>query len=280
MLCGSVAFALMGSLAHGLGNRCDWQVIALTRSFLALVFAAALARAAGARLLLWRPSTLWVRSLAGSLSLACTFYALTRMPQSDVLTITSIFPVWVALLSWPLYGEAPSRPLWLSLACGLAGVALIQQPHLAEGNFGAATALAASLFTAVSMLGLHRLRGVDARAVVVHFSGVSALFCVAALFLFDGRPGGPALPDGTALLMLLGVGASATAGQLCLTWAFASGPPAKVSLVSLSQIPLALVLDVAFWGHTFGPLSLAGIALVLGPTAWVMAGRADVRAPD
>jgi drug/metabolite transporter (DMT)-like permease len=280
MLCGSVAFALMGTLAHGLGERCDWQLIAFTRSFLAFVFAAALARAAGVRLVLWKPGTLWIRSLAGSLSLVCTFYALTRMPQSDVLTLTSVFPVWVALLSWPLYGEPPSRQLWLALACGLAGVVLVQQPHLARGNLGAVTALAASLFTAVSMLGLHRLRGVDARAVVVHFSGVSALYCAAAFFLFARREGGPAVPDGTALLMLLGVGVAATVGQLFLTRAFAAGPPARVSLVGLTQIPFAMLLDVAFWGHTFGPLSLAGIALVLGPTAWVMAGRGDVRAPD
>src|SRR4051812_31657925 len=124
MLCGSVAFACMGSLAHGLGSRCDWQLIAFARSSLALVFAAGLARAAGVRLVFRRPGTLWVRSLAGSLSLVCTFYALTRMPQSDVLTITNVFPVWVALLSWPLYGERPAGPLWLSLTCGLAGVAL------------------------------------------------------------------------------------------------------------------------------------------------------------
>jgi hypothetical protein len=29
MLCGSFAFALMGTLAHALGRHCDWQVIAL-----------------------------------------------------------------------------------------------------------------------------------------------------------------------------------------------------------------------------------------------------------
>src|SRR5437588_10248172 len=77
MLCGSVAFAVMGTLAHGLGERCDWQLIAFTRSFLAFVFAALLARAAGVRLVLWRPGTLWIRSLAGRFSLVCTFYALT-----------------------------------------------------------------------------------------------------------------------------------------------------------------------------------------------------------
>ena len=52
MLSGSLAFAVMATLAHALGvhYHCDWQVIAIARTGLALVLAAGLARAAGARL--------------------------------------------------------------------------------------------------------------------------------------------------------------------------------------------------------------------------------------
>ena len=84
MLLGSLAFALMSTLAHALADSCDWQVIALTRAGLAFGFAALLALAAGVRVFVWRPRTLWMRSLAGSVSLVCTFYALTRLPVSDV----------------------------------------------------------------------------------------------------------------------------------------------------------------------------------------------------
>ncbi len=278
MLTGSVAFAVMGSLAHGLGREnCDWRVIALVRSFLAFVFAAALTRAAGARFVFRSPAALWVRSLAGSLSLVCTFYALSRLPQSEVLTLTNVFPLWIALLCWPLYGRRPTAPLLLALACGLAGVALVQQPRFAEGNLGAATALVASMATACSMLGLNRLTALDPRAIVVHFSGVSCLACIACMFLFDSRAG-LALPGGRGLFMLLGVGLCATSGQLCLTKAFASGPPTRVALVGLTQIPLAMLFDVVVWGHGFGVATLLGTALVLGPTAWVMAGREEAAA--
>jgi drug/metabolite transporter (DMT)-like permease len=274
MLCGSLSFAIMGCLAHGLATKCDWQIIAFVRSSLAFVFAAALTRAAGARFVFLTPPLLWLRSFAGSISLVCTFYAFSRMPQSEVLTITNIFPLWVALLCWPLYGNRPTGGLLLALACGLAGVALIQQPRFAEGNLGAVTALAASLSTAVAMIGLNRLRGIDPRAIVVHFSGVSALACVACFFVFDNRFG-LALPGGRGLLMLLGVGVSATVGQLCLTNAFAAGPPTRVALVGLTQIPLAMLLDVAVWGHGFGVATLIGTVLVLWPTARVMASRQE-----
>jgi drug/metabolite transporter (DMT)-like permease len=272
MLCGSVAFAVMSSLTHGLSTECDWQIVALTRSCLAFLFAATLTYAAGARFVVFSPPILWLRSIAGSVSLVCTFYALSRLPPSEVLTLTNVFPLWVALLCWPLYGRRPTVELIVALACGLVGIVLIQRPHFVSGNFGAVTALLASMATAVAMLGLNRLNNLDSRAIVTHFSAVSALACIACFFVFETHSG-LHIPSGRALVMLLGVGVSATTGQICLTKAFGSGPPTRVALVGLTQIPLAMLLDVVVWGHEFDGITLLGTALVLGPTARVMANR-------
>jgi len=47
-----------GALTHALGPRCDWLTIALVRAVFMFVASATLARAAGARLVVWRPRTL------------------------------------------------------------------------------------------------------------------------------------------------------------------------------------------------------------------------------
>jgi drug/metabolite transporter (DMT)-like permease len=270
MLCGSLAFACMGTLAHVLGDTCDWQVIAIARSCLPLVFAAGLAVSAGARLVLWRPPTLWVRSIAGSVSMICTFFALTRLPLSDVFTLTNMFPIWVALLSWPLLNERPSPPVWLSVVVGVAGVILIQHPHFAEGNLACWVALASSVSTAVAMIGLHRLNGIDVRAIVAHFSGVALCFCLGAFFLFEKRM--PPLQNLTAwnALLVLGVGVAATVGQLFLTKAFSSGPPARVAVVGLTQIVFAMLFDMLLFERHFSRTTLLGMALVVAPTGWLM----------
>jgi drug/metabolite transporter (DMT)-like permease len=270
MLLGSLAFALMGTLAHALGSVCDWQVIALARTFLALLFAMILALFAGVRLVLWKPRTLWLRSIAGSISLVCTFFALTRLPVWEVLTLTNMFPIWVALLSWPMLGEAPSGRVWLAVISGVVGVVLIQQPHFTEGNFASLLALASSFSTAVAMLGLHRLQRIDIRAIVVHFSLVSLLFCIASFFLFEQTAEPETALDGSTLLMLLAVGMTATIGQLFLTRAFASGAPAKVSVVGLTQIVFAMGLEVVLWNKSFNTATLIGALLVVAPTAWMM----------
>jgi drug/metabolite transporter (DMT)-like permease len=270
MLSGSLSFSLMAALAHALGEWCDWQVIALARTLLAMLFGALLARVANVPLVFWGPRILWVRSIAGSISLVGTFYAFTRLPISDVLTLTNLFPVWVAILSWPLLKEPPTGQVWLSVASGVTGVALIQQPHFAEGNFASLVAVASSFSTAVAMLGLHRIQGIDARAIVVHFSAVSVLFCLTSIFLFDRTSTAAVSIELRLVLMLLGVGVTATIGQLFLTKAFAAGPPAKVAVVGLTQIVFAMIYDSVLWGRTFSVATLAGIALVVAPSAWLI----------
>jgi drug/metabolite transporter (DMT)-like permease len=280
MLFSAVAFSVMAALAHALGESLPWQIIAASRTALAFVFASLLTLQSGGRLVLWRPRTLWVRSLAGSVSLVCTFYALTRLPVADVLTLTNVFPVWVALLSWPILGERPSREAWIAIAIALAGVGLVQQPHFNGEKWPVMVALLSSFSTAISMLGLHRLQGVDPRAVVAHFSGVALVVCLCSIGL---------MPPGTlqslqvrspTVAMLLCVGVSATVGQLLLTKAFAAGPPAKVSVVALSQVVFGLMFDVLVWNHSFGWTALLGMLLVMAPTAWMLVSQGRLQTDD
>jgi drug/metabolite transporter (DMT)-like permease len=273
MLLGAFSFAVMSALASKLGETCDWQLVALARSLLALAFASTLVVATGARFSIFRPKTLWMRSIAGSLSLLAGFYALTRLPISDVLTLTNMFPIWVAVLAWPVLRCAPSPGVWVAVAAGIAGVVLIQRPHIAEGNFASLVALFASFTSALAMIGLHRLHGLDSRVIVAHFSGVSAMFCVVAWFVFPHAAGKSNEVHWHTGVMLVGMGATATLGQIMLTKAFASGPPDKVSVVGLSQVAFGMLLDVVIWQRTFTLLTLAGIALVMAPTAWLLLGK-------
>jgi drug/metabolite transporter (DMT)-like permease len=270
MLCGSFAFALMGIQARAANDfGCEWPVVALARALLPLLFGMAVARAAGARLVLWRPRVLWIRSIAGSISLVCTFYALTHLNVADVFTVTNMFPIWVAVLSWPLLGESPPRSVWLSVACGVAGVWLIHEPSLAGADWIILIAVAASFSTAVAMLGLHRLQELDTWAIVVHFSAVALCFCLGVI-LIRGVDTRISALDARIWWLLLGIGATATVGQLCLTKAFVAGAPGKVSVVALAQVPFALALEWTIWQRSIDAVTVLGILLVLAPTAWVM----------
>jgi drug/metabolite transporter (DMT)-like permease len=246
----------------------------------------AVARVARVKLVVWRPPVLWVRSLAGTTSLFCSFYAMTRLPVAEVLTLTNTYPIWIILLSWWALGQRPAARDLAAVACGTLGVALIERPQVGHDHLAALVALLSAFCAAIALLGLHRLKDVDPRAVVAHFAAVASLVAglvlagrsatLAGTFASTASAGavvvGGASPAGHTLVTLLllgGVGLAGTVGQVFLTKAYAAGMPSEVSVISLSQVLFGLGFDVALWGRAMPPVALAGMVLILAPSAWI-----------
>ena len=305
MLLGTFAFAVMAVLINELKEEVPWQWIALARSSLAMVFGAGLVLAAGAKFVFLRPRTIWMRSLAGSISLLCGFYAMTHYDVSVVLTLTNMYPLWVAVLSWPLMGEAPSTDTWIAAVVGVLGVAVLSLGSPPPGSpvgisvsevagttsYSATIAILASivsaLMSAVALIGLHKLHAIDSRAVVTHFSFVSTMGCLGAIGVVAltqtnvASLGLPATATPATLLMLLCVGIAATTGQLFLTKAFTTGSPSRISVIGLAQTAFTMLFQVILHNQRFSATTLAGMALIVAPTAWVLLrGRAIADEPD
>ncbi len=271
MLCGCGWFACMGLLARSLAGQCDWQTIALFRAAVAVVLATLFAWWTGTPLVFLRPRMLWLRSFSGSISVMAGFLAYSRMDVSTVLTIINTFPIWVALLSWPVLGESPSRGVWIAVGVSVVGITIALRPQgIGFGWLPAGVALMASISTAIAMLGLNKLKGVKPIAVIVHFSIFSTVMAIACFYVFDST-GVPSMPLDSALLWkLLIIGSAGTIGQVFLTLAFARGTASKVSVVSLAQVIYVMSFEGIMGWKQFDVYNVLGTALVFGAVAWLM----------
>lgn len=270
MLGGALCFSAMGAFGKAAAMTCDWRVVAFARAAFMLVFAAALALFLKVPMSFWRPRALWVRSVFGTASLFTSFYALTHLPLADATTLIYMTSVWVTILSWPLLGERPPLRVWLAVAAALAGVFLIAQPHFEGERLAAILGAVSSLFTAIVMISLHRLGGVDPRTVVVHFAIVATAATALLFFLTPAAVESSTRLDPRTWLYLVGCGLVGTVGQFLMTRAFAAGNPPRVALVGLTQLVFAAVIDRLAWHRTWNALTLAGMALVAAPSAWLL----------
>jgi drug/metabolite transporter (DMT)-like permease len=283
MLWASVAFAIMAAGSHWAGERCDWQLVAVSRAAIAFFFSLVIATASGVKLIIRGPKTLWVRSLAGSTSMLCNFYALTHLPVSDTLTLMNTTPIWVTLLLWFVFKQRPATGVVIAVLTSVAGIALIQQPHFQSGKFACLMALCGAFFTSIAMLGLNRLRSIDPRAIVVHFSGVASLATGAFLALTnlaDRKDYSAQLNGRHVLIPLALVGIAGVAGQIGMTLAFAKGQASRVSVIALSQILFGLIFDAIFWSRSVNAISLLGMIFVIVPAAWLILGETPARSHD
>jgi drug/metabolite transporter (DMT)-like permease len=269
MILGAISFTFMAGMANALGSRCDWRLVAQSRTILSFLAALTLAKLGGATLVFARPRILWMRSFAGTFSLMTTFYALANLPIADVLTLTNTYPIWIVLIGFLVWGEVVEPSLLLAIFSAVLGVILIQQPHLDGNMLAIASALSAAVFTSVAMIGLNRLGSIDPRAVVTHFSGVAALIMIPVISF--GHPvDWSDLRDPITLALLAGVGITGTIGQILLTKAYAIGSAPRIAVIGMSQVAMGLVFDIAFRQQLPPTLSLIGMAFVVCPVLWII----------
>lgn len=280
MLWASLAFAIMAAASHRAGEYCDWQLVVVARASLAFLFAVIIAKLGGVKLVFRGPKTLWVRSLAGSTSMLCNFYALANLPVSDTLTLMNTSPIWVTLLLWLVFDQRPTAGIVGAVLTSVIGIALIQQPHFQSGKFACLMALCGAFFTAIAMLGLNRLQHVDPRAIVVHFCGVASLVTISFLLLTNRKDYSAQLSNVSAVSALLLVGVAGVAGQIGMTLAFAKGHASRIAVVALSQILFGVACDMLFWNRSVNLVSWLGMALVMGPTALLILSKPPQQSHD
>ncbi len=155
-----------------------------------------------------------------------------KLPTADVSPHSpNTFPIWVALLSWPLYGHLPGRNMLIAILDGIAGVALVEQPHLWNRAISVwCLPLAAAGLTAVAMprIALARRPGPSSNC-AAHFSSVATVFCLTAFVI---GPCDHPITKGSRgrayFLKLLAMGLTALIGQFVshsgfLGWSAAKG---------------------------------------------------------
>ena len=277
MLVGSIFFAIMALLAESLKEQFSYPCITMVRSGVATVLALTLAISAGAKLVFLKPVSLWVRSLSGWASMICGFYAITHYDVEIVLALTNMYPLWVAVLSWPLLGVLPSSKTWIALAISCIGMWMVYASSIvavaasssSDPKTAIPVAIMAGMLSGVALINLHRVKHIDTRAVVSHFSAV-ATACSLAVWLVIPVATPPLAIDSASIWRIIGTGVAATVGQLCLTKAFSTGSPARVSVVGLSQIVVAALVKWYLEQRVPTLGSIIGMLLVVTATIWVI----------
>lgn len=212
-----------------------------------------------------RASFVWLRSLAGSVSMLVFYWTLqhTTVGRSAALTYTA--PVFVIILSWRFFSETISLKEAGMVGLALSGVALLYGQGgggltitvALIGLFGAATA-------GVAYVSL-RQAAADLSVGLVVWAFSLVMFLIAVFV-----PGPEwSLPEGPALLAVLGVCISGALGQIFLTLSYVHLRAPIASALGLSSLVFGVLFESIFYWHlpSLGEtisysLILAGISLL------------------
>lgn len=267
-LCSAFAFATMTAVAYGLREWIAWPTVAFTRIGVTMLMAWGLLWITGTPILFRGTRFVWLRSIAGSFGILCTFYAVTHMPVTDAITIFAMNPIWVALLMRALFKQAPPPGIWMQIGLAILGVYIMKRPTFDAASFPLAIALLGSVIIAIAKVNLSQCGHLPSYAVVAHYAtcatlvtGLVSLFAVDAIVLVDDMN-----PWQWAWLFPMGL--AGTFGQVFMTRAYGRGNPTLVAVVGISQIGMAAIFDLVIFRQSFDTLKIAGIATIAAAIAW------------
>jgi drug/metabolite transporter (DMT)-like permease len=190
------------------------------------------------------------------------FYSMSVLPLAEVLTLSFLAPVFVALLGGLLLKEKLDSRILQALGFGVAGMLVMVWPRLQGHVTGAGLGVAAALFSAVAyafnLILLRRIALKEHPAIIVVFQN-----CGPALVL--AIPAALSFVPMTAkdLLVYLAAGALGVAGHLTLTSAFARAEASRLAPLEYTALIWASLLGYFVFGEVPLITTYAGAVLIV-----------------
>jgi len=231
------------------------------RSFIGLVIIYAIVRQRGGSLATrqW-PGHLW-RGLSGSIALLLFFYCITVLPLATAVTLNYTSPLFLSVLLMLVFKERFHAPLSIAIALGFVGMVLLLHPTLERNQIvPGLLGLISGFFAGIAMLNVRELGrlGEPEWRTVFYFSLIATLISAASMLFDTIHP-----VNFHSLLLLLGMGSSATLAQLALTRAYSTGKTLVASSLSYSAVVFATLFGILLWGEILSLSSWLGMALVI-----------------
>ena len=198
----------------------------------------------------------------------CFVAAIRVMPLADALAIVFVSPFIVLLVGKFYLGEVVGARRVGAAIVGFIGVLFVIQPSFeafgAVALFPFGTAVGFAFYMLVTR-GLSR----QVHPVTLQFyTGlIAGVLCLPVLMLAEGsgdRLLDPVWPSGIAWLWLLGVGFFATLSHMMMTYALSFAPSATLAPLQYLELPVAALLGYLVFQDFPNPLTLTGIAIIIG----------------
>jgi len=279
MVLAALSFAAMGVLVKASVESLPFLVAVFFRAFIGFVTLLAYFKVTGAPLAARQHGLLLLRSVFGFVALTMYFFALERLPLSNATVLNFSSPVFVVILSGFILHERHSPVILPLVLAAFCGAALLVTPDFMSVSYEAVLGLLSAVFAAMAYIAVRRLARTESSAtIVLYFSMYASVFALATLGVAIATGYGELGLDRIAsvisepkeLLLLLGVGLTATLGQICLTSAYARERASVVSGFSYITPLVSYVLGLALFDEVPTAASLAGGLIVIGASLGIL----------
>jgi len=222
-----------------------------------------------------RPLGHIARGVIGVCAMGMSFFALTRLPLPEAITLNYAQPLFVVVFSALFLGETVRIHRWTAVAVGLVGVLIVSWPKLSlltggttigSGELaGVIAALGAAAMAAVAMLQVRSLVRTESSAVIVIWFSLTASVVGLLTLPFGWQP-----IDAWQAGFLISAGICGGIAQIFMTEAYRHAEASTVAPFEYTSIILAIVVGYLAFGEEPTVYIIVGGAIVIGAGVFIV----------
>ena len=271
MLFASFMFSLMGVCVKLASDFYSTSEIVMYRGMIGMTMLGSFAYLNGGTLKTALPWHHAWRGLVGVIALWLWFRAISLISLPTAVTLNYMAPIWMAgilFVGGLLSGQRRFEwSLVIAILLSFAGVALLLRPSVQAGQgLGGLFGLMSGFLSALAYLQVRKLGhlGEPEFRVVFYFSLTGVLAGFFGSFL-ERAPDAPLFSPhtGYGVLLLIGIGITATIAQMAMTRAYRLGNVLLSANLQYTGIVFSSLWGILIWGDLLSWLGWLGIALIL-----------------
>ena len=212
------------------------------------------------------------RAFLHTFAVTLWFYAMARIPVSEVSAMGYLTPVFVTLGAVLIMGERLALRRGLAIIVAIIGVLVILRPGLREVSMGHLAMLGTTLCFGVSYLMAKRLTDLASADMVVALLSIGVTIGLIPLTI-------PVwiTPTSFEVSMLLAVAIFAVAGHYSMTFAFRSAPLTVTQPVGFLQLIWAVAVGYLLFGESIDAFVIVGGVTIIGAVLYITLREAKLK---
>lgn len=270
MVLAALLFALMSVMVKLLSHELPNAMVVFLRSSLSLLLFLPLLRQGTSQLRTLHLKEHIVRGAVGMGAMYCFFFAIAKLGLAEALLLNYSLPLFIPFVERAWLGEPTPKGIWKPIAIGMLGLVFILKPGLGLFRPAAFVGVGGAMLAATAQVGVRRLTRTESVVKIVFYFAICSTLIALGPALYVWKT-----PSVGALPVIVGLVATGTIAQLCMTRAYQLAPAAEVGPFIYGSVAFAALFDWVIFSRHPDALSSTGTLLVV--VAGVMALRTHRR---
>lgn len=222
-----------------------------------------------------RPLSHIMRGVVGVTSMGLGFFALTRLPLPEAITLNYAQPLLVVIFSVLFLGEAIRIYRWSAVVIGLVGVCIVSWPKLTlfgagggldnQEAIGALAALAGAAVSAVALLLVRNLVGTEKSTTIVLWFSLTSSAAGLLSLPFGWEP-----LSGEQAAFLVAAGICGGVAQILMTEAYRYAEASTVAPFEYTSMILGIAVGYLAFGEIPTLHMIVGGAIVVAAGLFII----------